>query len=681
MDLLKHFPYEVFPKIRPSQKYVLEKIQSGLERDKKIFVVEAPTGIGKSAIAMTVARYMNGAYILTVTKELQTQYRSDFEYIRKMTGRNNHLCFIRQEMLNEKECKECKRMKRTTCIHVTAEYGPCKTDPKYKKGKCYYHTKPDLENYRIDNKGSIDEDIVFIKPKEACHYFDQKNKGMLASYAVLNYALYFNYFRKSILYDNERPINPELLAISFDEFQTQLENEEKRMRALGLESEPPKPDGIGARRLVVFDECHNIEKQIIELVGYTINKKRYRFITGLDLPSEHKLKDGDTISWLELLKDYIISFKKHIDEKNSEREYIVLKLEMAERKLEFETRGDLEDEIKMLKEEIHRIDMEIKKLEESRDTATDTYNKIKEKTSDWVVSIKKNSDKGDPDYKNRESITFKPIDISQYCARLFGEKFGECFLLMSATILDRKTFCESIGLNPDQVEFITLESEFPLDNRPIYYVDGSPYLDYDSLNGEKRKYILDQWAGLIDQIMTEYSNCKGIIHVNATSYMNEIKKRLSPKNAVRLISSRDDNNEVTRDEVMEEHRNSKRPTVIISPSFDTGIDLKDNLSRFQIIAKVPYPGMNDAWIKKKRERNKLWYEWLTTLKFTQAYGRSIRSVTDWADTFLIDSCFRKFIDGNSMKPRNNFIPKWVRSAIKHSISIGDVDYIARKRGL
>jgi ATP-dependent DNA helicase DinG len=52
--------------------------------------------------------------------------------------------------------------------------------------------------------------------------------------------------------------------------------------------------------------------------------------------------------------------------------------------------------------------------------------------------------------------------------------------------------------------------------------------------------------------------------------------------------------EIQRDEVIYQHENSIRPTVLISPSLHTGLDLKDNLSRFQIITKVLYPNKSDT---------------------------------------------------------------------------------------
>jgi hypothetical protein len=39
--------------------------------------------------------------------------------------------------------------------------------------------------------------------------------------------------------------------------------------------------------------------------------------------------------------------------------------------------------------------------------------------------------------------------------------------------------------------------------------------------------------------------------------------------------------------------------VLISPSFNTGLDLKDDYARFQIIVKVPYPNKGKGGPKLK----------------------------------------------------------------------------------
>ena len=111
--------------------------------------------------------------------------------------------------------------------------------------------------------------------------------------------------------------------------------------------------------------------------------------------------------------------------------------------------------------------------------------------------------------------------------------------------------------------------------------------------------------------------------------------------------------------MIQEHINSVKPTVLISPSLHTGLDLKGELSRFQIITKVPYPNKGDRWINAKRHLDEDWYYWQTALKLAQAYGRSIRSKEDWAMTYVLDSGFGHFVNKN-----RNLFPDWFRQAIR-----------------
>ena len=91
----------------------------------------------------------------------------------------------------------------------------------------------------------------------------------------------------------------------------------------------------------------------------------------------------------------------------------------------------------------------------------------------------------------------------------------------------------------------------------------------------------------------------------------------------------------------------------------TGLDLKDDLSRFQIITKVPYPNIGDRWINEKRKAYEQWYNWQTALRLVQGYGRSIRSKEDWAKTYVLDSAFGPFVKKNT-----NILPNWFTQAIQ-----------------
>ena len=220
---------------------------------------------------------------------------------------------------------------------------------------------------------------------------------------------------------------------------------------------------------------------------------------------------------------------------------------------------------------------------------------------------------------------------------------------MSATILDIDAFCKSVGIDSDGVKFVQACSDFPIENRPIYQMD-TAYLNFNSLELKSTQQAI---AKAVDRIMSRHKNHKGIIHCTTYAQVGFIRKYICNNNGKRLICT---DPERPREEVMIEHLTSTMPTVLISPSLHTGLDLKDEQSRFQIMIKVPYPSKGDRWINAKMKMDPSWYNWQTRLRLVQAYGRSISSNNDWAMTYVLDSAFDGFV-------RKNRLPGWFIEAI------------------
>jgi Rad3-related DNA helicase len=110
----------------------------------------------------------------------------------------------------------------------------------------------------------------------------------------------------------------------------------------------------------------------------------------------------------------------------------------------------------------------------------------------------------------------------------------------------------------------------------------------------------------------------------------------------RLLTHNSDN----RDEILEKHLKSKEPTVIVSPSMTEGVDLKGDLSRFQILCKVPYPYLGDKLVQKKMKKWTWWYPLQTSKTIIQSLGRSVRSSTDHAISYILDSDWNRFYGQN-----------------------------------
>ena len=173
-------------------------------------------------------------------------------------------------------------------------------------------------------------------------------------------------------------------------------------------------------------------------------------------------------------------------------------------------------------------------------------------------------------------VEFKPLDVSRYCRELF-ERCSKT-LIMSATILDIHAFCRNVGLDRDSVKFIQAGSDFPIENRPIYQLDIA-YLNFKTLGLELTQRAI---ANAVDRIMSLHKNDKGIIHTTSYAQAKFIEKYISPNNNKRLIYT---DPERPREEVTAEHFRSTKPSVLISPSLHTGLDLKDEQVKVSDIGK------------------------------------------------------------------------------------------------
>src|SRR5712691_8282163 len=89
--LFAHFPEGVTP--RPEQARLLAALERAVEVGDGVVLIEAPPGVGKSHVAMTLARWSGDAYLLTSQKLLQDQYEREFGgSLQLVKGRDNYPC-------------------------------------------------------------------------------------------------------------------------------------------------------------------------------------------------------------------------------------------------------------------------------------------------------------------------------------------------------------------------------------------------------------------------------------------------------------------------------------------------------------------------------------------------------------------------------------------------------------
>ena len=120
VDLLAHFPPGFTP--RPEQARLLASLADAIAEAlddpaaPRVFVVEAPPGVGKSHIAMALARWSGDAYLLTSQKLLQDQYEREFgSDLQLVKGRDNYRCERYPEVPVPTSRGMCRRPRGPLC--------------------------------------------------------------------------------------------------------------------------------------------------------------------------------------------------------------------------------------------------------------------------------------------------------------------------------------------------------------------------------------------------------------------------------------------------------------------------------------------------------------------------------------------------------------------------------------
>lgn len=273
---------------------------------------------------------------------------------------------------------------------------------------------------------------------------------------------------------------------------------------------------------------------------------------------------------------------------------------------------------------------------------------VKEDPTGWVVEYEEDKK------TDTTKATLKPI-FAHRAAKNFLFKFADHIVFLSATILNAKTFARNLGIQEGEYAAMRIPSQFPIVNRPITTDFAGRF------TGGKAK--MNQWIGdmsnKVVDIALRYKEHRGIIHTHSFGIQRALIEKLPPVVSNRLIQQFDFQ---TKTEMIEAH--AKRPgSIIIAPAMHEGVDLKDDLSRFQILCKVPFANFyENKQLEARMELDSEYYDYITILKIIQSVGRSVRSMTDWADTFIIDESFDRIYRNNQ-----NSFPLWFKEAVTKEI--------------
>lgn len=352
------------------------------------------------------------------------------------------------------------------------------------------------------------------------------------------------------------------------------------------------------RGLIVIDEGHNIESALSNFVRIAFSNFFYKHVLNVKTPGINA-SSATVFRWL--IETCSPKLRRVIRER---------------KKLQIDA-SDSQEAITAARE-LEQLERNLKKIEHF----AQVYD-----PSTWVLDVSKSDKRGERIYE------FKPVDVTQYARDLLFSQTDRV-LILSATILDRDVFCASVGIPLDQVAYLRIPSPFPISNRPVHFVPAG------SMSKANIDNTLPVLAEVVKMLLDQHPNEKGIIHCGTYRIAKYLFENVGNK---RLLTHTSDD----RDAVIKTHYSSELPTVLLSPSMMEGVDLADDLSRFQILCKIPFPYLGDTAVLKQMERNKDWYGYQTVKSVVQSLGRSIRNETDHAISYILDSDWKRFYMNNA----------------------------------
>ena len=171
--LFNHFPYEKY-NIRDDQREIIERIIKALYEGKKLVLIQAPTGVGKSAISYAVMKFSEDGYVCSSTKALQEQMLGDFLDLVKAEGRSNFICLMRPPNKKTGEPYNC-------------DEGACKVLKLKCDRKPSFKVTPWIAYYSYRNKKTK---FWQVDPKttKVCPYWECKAAALMNFAVVHNYA-------------------------------------------------------------------------------------------------------------------------------------------------------------------------------------------------------------------------------------------------------------------------------------------------------------------------------------------------------------------------------------------------------------------------------------------------------------------------------------------------------------
>jgi Rad3-related DNA helicase len=453
--------------------------------------------------------------------------------------------------------------------------------------------------FRVDSAPCMANSNLFrqCRSNHTCPYYNQKEQAFSSKIMVTNY-LYFLY------------------SIHCGIFK--------------LQDLQPDGSGLNKRDLIIMDEAHNLESMMISMAEVKINLTDLQDNYGIGRAHSVSANDDENLKLVNALMD-------EISTEIAKNETKIIDLMGGQGVTEGKAVNISAlhaSKIEKLKAKNYSLDKLLQPMKIYKNNIDDGL---------WVIQSNKSDNQ----------VTLTPLKAN-FLFDLYFKKdpMADKFIFMSATVGDFDTYCDEIGLDKSKTLYLECDTPFPPDQSPIIILP-SLKMGYKDIDATIPKLVSS-----VEMLLDQHEKESGIIHTANYRIAKEILNRIDDKYKHRLIA-RDmhHNRKYTNTQLLEMHKRTPN-AVLLSPSMEEGVDLYDDLARFQIILKMMWPSLGDFRNKIKAECDSNWYSNKMWMDMMQASGRSTRHEKDYSTTYILDASFNYFYSQWKHK-----LPVWFKNRI------------------
>lgn len=222
----------------------------------------------------------------------------------------------------------------------------------------------------------------------------------------------------------------------------------------------------------------------------------------------------------------------------------------------------------------------------------------------------------------------------------------------SATLMGAEYIAETLGLPDGSWAYLDLPSTFPAANRPINY---SPVV---KMNFKRMSTFegREKMQAAIDTLIDYYvktGQAAGLIHAVSNRYRDQILTE-SRWSAIMTLDREEHERKI----------NDGKPSVLVAANLTEGWDGYDDLCRFLILPKVPFPSLGDKRTKMRMQEDPRSYDHRALVAIVQGVGRGVRHKEDHADAWILDSNWAML-----RRKRLDWLPRSFTDAYHHNVAL------------